>query len=114
MDYNIIWRRILLCKPKSNKLFNNDGSDSADHTFYKNLSKWIVENAPAELILNINEYIDDKKLTTINIHGISINDLLSIHNNRKHINFIDAISAIIYWKEANYCGKDFCKQFLMR
>lgn len=104
----------LIIRDFAAKLITDDGGQCVDDVFYKNLSKWIVTNVQPELIQNINEYIDSKDLSPIEIHGVTIVDLMKINNPRKCINFIDAISALIYWKESNYHGKDFCYQFLMR
>lgn len=101
---NILKRRALAVDLKY-KLKEDDMEIMPD-SYYEKQAKWIVENIPNELILNVNEYIEGKNLSRIKIHGVSVDDIMTQYPNRK-IFFAQALKCIIAWKKQGYQNDSF-------
>lgn len=73
---------------------------------------YIMDNIPEELIPNVEEWLDNKPLSDINVHGMSINYLINTYPLCFHI--YAALNCFIKWKETGYKNKNFCKNYFSR
>lgn len=71
-------------------------------------AKYLMDNMPQELIVNVNEWLDGKPLSDIKVHGTSINDAFKMVANRP-IHFIHILHCMCKWREAEYFDEEnFC------
>ena len=78
--------------------------------------KWaerIVNNMPQELWPNIDEWIDDKPISDIKVHGVSIPDIM-YHLSRGSVDFLSAMTRMIAWQDSGFPDKAYFKILSMR
>lgn len=77
-------------------------------------AKYLMENMLQELIVNVNEWLDNKPLSDIKVHGTSINDVFKMFVNRP-MHFIRILHYMCKWKEIDYFDEDnFCWSYFAR
>lgn len=78
--------------------------------YYKNIyddyncyleAKRMLDYAPTELIQNINEWIDDRIITEIQINGVSIPSIIQSYPPELDVDFVDAVKCISGWQKLN-------------
>lgn len=65
---------------------------------------YIIDNIPDELMVNLEEWLDNKPLSDIKIHGFSINDILK---DFPYVNFTQALTCMIDWKAQGFLDSNF-------
>jgi hypothetical protein len=78
-----------------------------DVFFCKEEALYLMENIPEELIVNVEEWLDEKSLSDIKIHGVSVNDVFEMCKGR-FIHFLSILKCFIEWKKTGYEDPDFC------
>ena len=71
----------------------------------------LMNEIPEELIPNVNEWIEDKPLSDIKVHGVSINDINEHYKSRCTIEFQLILRCMACWKKTNYADKNYCFYF---
>lgn len=95
-----------------NRLFEEYHENKSIWDCREQANKWLTM-IPKELMPNIEEWLDCKPLSDIEIYGFSINYILNRYKH-KNIDFIDAVEAFIIWKRTNYCDKGFFNVYFSR
>jgi hypothetical protein len=75
---------------------------------------YLLHHMPAELIVNVNEYLDEQPLTDIKINGVSINDVFKMFENSRPLHFVQILRCMAYWRDGDYIDPDFCWNFFAR
>ena len=86
----------------------------AAHEYLVLIANRIMRLIPAELEQNVDEWLDDKPLTDIKVHGLSVLDVMNQFGPKRIITFLEAIECIGKWKETGYANKDFCRLCFMK
>lgn len=73
---------------------------------------YLMENSPEELIQNIEEWLDEKPISDIKVHGVSINDLMKNYSRCAH--FLTALNCFIEWKKTGYEDPEFSYWYFAR
>ena len=94
----------------SNKLFEGANGDFSLGNC-ENDAVYFLDNLPEELIQNVNEWLDDKPLTDIKVHGVSINDIYKFYKNRRYLTFGRVLRCMTDWKESEYIDPKFCFRY---
>ena len=79
-----------------------------------NEAKYLMDNMPPELIVNVNEYLDQQPLTDIKIHGVSINDVFAMFSKSRPMHFIRILHCMTEWRLLDYFNEDFCWNYFAR
>lgn len=80
---------------------------------YAQVNNWamdILNNIPQELLTNVEEWLEGRELSTIQIHDVSIPYLMKEFN----VPFCSALKCIARWKESGFAGKEFCYNYFAR
>ena len=85
----------------------------ANYAYYEEMAYDIANDMPQELWPNVEEWIDDKTISNIKVHDISIPDIMHQFPG-EDISFLDAIRCIAWWKKYDYPEGNFCAAFFMR
>jgi hypothetical protein len=97
----------------SNRLFEEHGGTYTARECAAE-AKYLMENMPQELIVNVNEWLDNKPLSDIKVHGTSINDVFKMFVNRP-MHFIRILHCMCKWKETDYFDEEnFCWCYFAR
>jgi hypothetical protein len=73
----------------------------------------IINNMPQELWPNIEEWIDDRRISDIKVHGVSIPDIMHQFP-EQDILFLNAMECMCDWKNYEFKGNEFCRYYFMR
>lgn len=71
-------------------------------------ASYLVHNMPQELWPNLNEWLDDKPLSDIKVHGLSINDVMKMFATSLPRDFVQILKCMTAWKKYDYVDKNFC------
>lgn len=77
-----------------------DGFESFESCYRK--ARSLLKKMPEELLPNLNEWLDNKPLSDIKVHGISVNDILEKFKNRNDIDFIEVLQYFADWKTEGF------------
>jgi hypothetical protein len=94
------------------RMAEEDGGHTDNH-YNLCAAKRIMEDIQPELLPNIHEWIENRPLTKIKIHGMTVEKIMHQFEPHRTILFIEAIECMICWKKTNYKHKDFCRLFFM-
>ena len=90
------------------------GNEESDFRYNLSVAERIMENVQPELMPNIHEWIENRPLSKIKIHGWTVDKIMTQFGPSHHILFVEAIECMIYWKETNYRNKDFCRLYFTK
>ena len=79
-----------------------------DHTQCVWWANRLMRNIPPELEQNIDEWIDDKPLTDIKVHGWSIADIINHYGKKRIVTFLEAVKCMGDWHASGYQDDEFC------
>lgn len=97
------------------RMVEEDGGKEYSDIYYNLcVAKRIMENIQPELVQNINEWIENRPLSDIKIHGVSVYEVMNQFAPHRYIPFIRAVECMMYWKEVDYRNKTFCRDFFAR
>lgn len=85
--------------------------DFMDHTQCVWMANDIMRVIPPELEQNMDEWLDDKPLTPIKLHGKSVEDVMTQFGEKRRITFLRAIKCIGAWRAEGYRDSDFCRWY---
>lgn len=110
---NLIYRKTI--GDMVDRMVEEDGGVGRSDIHYNLcVAKRIMENIQPELVQNINEWIENRPLSNIEINGITVESVMNQFSPRRRISFVDAIECLINWKEIGYRNKTFCRDFFSR
>jgi hypothetical protein len=92
------------------KLFYEYYKERVDYSDCILEAGYLVNNMPRELWPNLNEWLDDKPLSDIKVHGVSINDVSNMFRKLKP-SFVQILTCMTHWKESNYIDNNFCLNY---
>lgn len=90
------------------KLFYEYYKERVDYSDCILEAGYLVNNMPRELWTNLNEWLDDKPLSDIKVHGVSINDVMKMFETSLPRDFVQILKCMTIWKKHNYVDKNFC------
>ena len=76
-----------------------------------NKAERIMLGLPEDLIQNVNEYLDDKPLTDIKVHGVSLLDIMNQFGKNRPIPILAAMQCMVDWKKTGFYNKSYCKTY---
>lgn len=96
------------------RMLENNRGGCGDRDFCVKSAQWIMENVQQELLPNINEWIENRPISTIPVHGVTVSDIMTQFQPDRSISFIEAVECMICWKQINYKNKRFCRLFFVK
>lgn len=84
-----------------------------NYTASRAVAARIINNMPQELWPNVEEWIDDKPISDIKVHGVSIPDIMHQFQGRT-ILFLNAMECMCDWKSYEFKSNEFCRYYFMR
>lgn len=82
------------------RLFEEYGETQPSWVCRDQAIEWMTK-LPEELLLNVEEWLDNKPLSDIKVHGISINDIFSKYKS-PNLTMTRVMSFFILWKETGF------------
>lgn len=71
----------------------------------------IMRIIPPELEQNMDEWLDDKPLTEIELHGKTVKDVMTQFGQKQNITFLEVIKCFGHWRAEGYKNDDFCRWY---